>query len=87
MKSNTVNGFILTGGLRPQTLCEVLGFLFDRRRRRAVHGLTMVRRAYEHVLLTAVLEGVRPVRRQYYEDYVDALSILGARALLIAKSL
>jgi hypothetical protein len=52
-----------------------------------VHGLRMLRRAYEHVLVMATLEGVRPVRRPYYEGYVDALTILGARAALIARSL
>ena len=65
----------------------MLNLLFDRRARRAVHGLVMLRRAYEHVLVMATLEGVRPVRRPYYEDYVDALNILGARAALIARSL
>ena len=50
-------------------------------------GLMMLRRAYEHVLVMATLEGVRPVRRPYYEDYVDALRILGARAEFIARSL
>ena len=37
--------------------------------------------------ISATLEGVRPVRTPYYEDYVDALNILGARAALIARSL
>jgi hypothetical protein len=84
MESNVVNGFTRTGGLCPR---EVLTLLFNRRARRAVQGLVMLRRAYEHVLVTATLEGVRPVRRPYYEDYVDALDILGARAAWIAKSL
>ena len=48
--------------------------------------MVMLRRAYEYVLVMAALEGVRPVRRPYYEGYVDALDILGARAVLIAKS-
>jgi hypothetical protein len=47
----------------------------------------MLRRSYEHLLVTATLEGVRPVRSPYYEDYVDALDILGARAAMIARSL
>jgi hypothetical protein len=47
----------------------------------------MLRRAYEYVLVMAALEGVRPVRGPYYEDYVDALAILGARAAVIARSL
>jgi hypothetical protein len=87
MKSNPVNGFALTGWLWPQDIHEVLCLLFSRRARRAVHGLVMLRRAYEYLLVMATLEGVRPVRRPYYEDYVDALNILGARALMIARNL
>jgi len=87
MKSDTVNGFARTGWLCPGDIQEVLCLLFSRRARRAVQGLVMLRRAYEHVLVTATLEGVRPVRRSYYEDYVDALNILGARAVMIARSL
>jgi hypothetical protein len=34
----------------------------------------------------AALEGVRGARSEYFEDYVDALNILGARATLIAKN-
>lgn len=66
---------------------EASTLLFSRRARRAVHGMVMLRRAYEYVLVMATLEGVRPVRRPYYEGYVDALNILGARAVLIAKAL
>ena len=58
--------------------------LVSRRTRRALQGLVKLRRAYEHVLVMATLEGVRPVRRPYYQDYVDALGILGARATAIA---
>ncbi len=87
MKSNAVSGFTRTGRLCPANIGEVLTLLFSRRARRAVQGLVMLRRAYEHVLVMATLEGVRPVRRPYYEDYVDALNILGARAALIARSL
>jgi hypothetical protein len=87
MKSNPVNGFALTGWLCPQDIREVLCLLFSRRARRAVHGLVMLRRAYEYLLVMATLEGVRPVRRPYYEDYVDALNILGARAVMIARNL
>jgi hypothetical protein len=47
----------------------------------------MLRRAYEHVLVTATLEGARQERRPYYEDCVDALNILSARATLIARNL
>jgi len=53
--------------------------------RRALLGLVRLRRAYEHVLVMATLEGVRPVRRAYYQDYVDALTILGAQAMAIAQ--
>jgi hypothetical protein len=59
--------------------------LLSRRTRRALQGLVRLRRAYEHVLVMATLEGVRPVRRAYYQDYVDALGILGARAMAIAQ--
>jgi hypothetical protein len=84
MKSN---GLTETGGFCPRNLDEVATLLFSRRARHAVQGLVMLRRAYEYVLVMATLEGVRPVRRPYYEDYVDALNILGARAALIARSL
>jgi hypothetical protein len=47
----------------------------------------MLHRAYEHVLVMAALEGLRPEQGPYYEDYVDALTILGARAAVIARSL
>ena len=59
--------------------------LLSRRTRRALQGLTKLRRAYEHVLVMATLEGVQPVRRVYYQDYVDALGIIGARAAAIAQ--
>ena len=87
MKTKPVNGFIRRGCMFPTALGEVSTLLFNRRARRAVRGLVLLRRAYEHVLVMATLEGVRPVRRPYYEDYVDALNILGARAVLIARSL
>jgi hypothetical protein len=61
--------------------------LFDRRSRQAVYGLVMLRRAFEHVLVTAVIEGVLPTPRPYYDGYVDALNILGAKAALIARTL
>jgi hypothetical protein len=82
MKSNVVNGF----GLCPQTIHQASTLLFSRRTRRAVNGLVMLRRAHEHVLVTAALEGVRGARSAYYEDYVDALNILGARAAMIARN-
>jgi hypothetical protein len=52
-----------------------------------VLGLVKLRRAYEHVLVMAALEGAREIRRPYYEAYVDALEILGARALFVAGAL
>jgi hypothetical protein len=61
--------------------------LLNRRARQAVHGLVMLRRAHEHVLVMAALEGVRADRRPYYEGYVDALEILGTRALWVARAL
>jgi hypothetical protein len=85
MKRNMVIGYI--PGFRPHSANEMLALLFSRRARRAVQGLALLRRAYEHVLVMATLEGVRPVRRTYYEAYVDALNILGARATLISRSL
>jgi hypothetical protein len=87
MKNSVLNELTVTACVFPQSMREVSTLLFSRRARRAVHGLLMLRRAYEHVLVMATLEGVRPVRRPYYEGYVDALTILGARAALIARSL
>jgi hypothetical protein len=65
----------------------VVDLLFSRRVRQGVEGLVVLRRVYEYVFVMAALEGAREVRRPCYEGYVDALEILGARALLIAKSL
>jgi hypothetical protein len=39
------------------------------------------------VLVIAALEGSREDSGLYYEAYVDALEILGARALWVAKTL
>jgi hypothetical protein len=61
--------------------------VFSRRARRAVRGLAMVRRAYEHVLVMAAVEGSRPAHEAYYQGYVDALEILVARAALVASTL
>ena len=61
-----------------QTIHEWTGLLFNRRARRALRGAVTLRRAYEHVVMMAVMEGVRAVRRPYYEGYVDALRVLGA---------
>jgi hypothetical protein len=47
----------------------------------------MLRRAYEHVLVMAALAGAQDDRRAYYEGYVDALEILGGRALVVARAL
>ena len=63
-------------------------WLLSRRARRAMRGIAVLRRSYEHVLVTAALEGARDGQQEpYYEAYVDALEILGARALLVAKTL
>ena len=72
---------------RPQLLCGVIGSLFNSRARQTVRGLAMLRRTYEYVLVMAALEGAREDRALYYEGYVDALELLGARALWVAKTL
>jgi hypothetical protein len=88
MKANDlVRGFALTGGVFSIGLREVPALLFSRRARRAVRGLVILRRAYEYVVVMAALEGVQPAARPYYEAYVDALTILGARATSVAKAL
>jgi hypothetical protein len=66
-------------------LQELAALLFSRRARRAVHGRLRLRRAYEYVLVMAVMEGTRPTR-PYYEGYVDALNLLGAKAASIART-
>jgi hypothetical protein len=70
---NAAGGFILTGGAFSMGLREMATLLCSRRARRALRGLILLRRVYEHVLVLATLEGVRAVRRPYYEGYVDAL--------------
>jgi len=65
----------------------VIGSLFNSRARQTVRGLAMLRRTYEYVLVMAALEGTREDHGLYYEGYVDALEILGARALWVAKTL
>jgi hypothetical protein len=65
----------------------LVALVFSRRARRAVRGVDLLRRSHEHLVLMAVLEGSRPVPGPYYEGYLDALEILGARALLVAKTL
>jgi hypothetical protein len=72
---------------RPQLLCGVIGSLFNSRARQTVRGLAMLRRTYEYVLVMAALEGSREDSGLYYEAYVDALEILGGRALWVAKTL
>jgi hypothetical protein len=72
---------------RPQLLCGVIGSLFNSRARQTVHGLATLRRTYEYVLVMAALEGVRPDHERYYEAYVDALEIVSARAVWVAKAL
>ena len=66
---------------------EVVFMLFSRQARRTVYGLVVLRRTHEYVLVRAALEGARDGRKAYYEGYVDALEILGAKALLLAKAL
>jgi hypothetical protein len=66
---------------------EVVYLLLSPRARRTVYGLVVLRRTHEYVLVMAALEGARDDRRTYYEGYVDALEILGARALWLAKAL
>ena len=66
---------------------EVVFMLFSRQARRTVYGLVVLRRTHEYVLVRAALEGARDDRKAYYEGYVDALEILGAKALLLAKAL
>jgi hypothetical protein len=68
-------------------LREVPTLMFSRRARRAVRGLVILRRAYEYLVVMAALQGVEPVPSAYYEAYVDALNILGARATSVARSL
>jgi hypothetical protein len=82
-----MNGFTLTGRAAPIGTRELARLLFSGRARRAVRGLTLLRRAYDHVFVVATLEGMRPIRRPYYEAYVDALNILAAKATLIARAL
>jgi len=72
---------------RPLLLCGVVMSLFNRRAREAMRGLKTLRRTYEYVLVMAALEGARDNRRPYYEAYVDALEIVSARALWVARAL
>jgi hypothetical protein len=62
-------------------------WLLDRQVQQAVEGLALLRRAYEHVLVLAVLEGAQAVRRDDYEGYVDALRLLSSKAEFIARKL
>ena len=66
---------------------EMMCLLFSRHARRTVYGLVVLRRTHEYLLVRAALEGTREDREAYYEGYVDALEILGAKALLLAKAL
>ena len=55
---------------------------------RAVRGLALLRRAYEHVLVLAVIEGTKqPACGSSYQANVDALSLLGEMAELVAREL
>jgi hypothetical protein len=78
---NALNGFTLR--LPREMVC----LLFSRHARRTVYGLVVLRRTHEYVLVMAALEGARDDRTAYYEGYVDALEILGAKALRLAKAL
>jgi hypothetical protein len=62
-------------------------WLLDRQVQQAVEGLALLRRAYEHVLVLAVLEGAQAVRRDDYEGDVDALRLLSSKAEFIARKL
>ncbi len=79
--------FTASGRVWPIGVRGWLTLLCSRRARRALRGLIVLRRAYEHVLVMATLEGVRTVRRPYYEGYVDALNVLVAKAASIARLL
>jgi hypothetical protein len=72
---------------KPLLLWGVIGSLFNSRARQTVRGLATLRRTYEYVLVMAALEGARDNRRPYYEAYVDALEIVSARALWVARTL
>ena len=75
-------------GAGQRLVWEVSHWQFSSRARRAVRGIEVLRRSYEYVLVMAALEGTRDGQpRPYYEAYVDALEILGMRAMLVAKSL
>jgi hypothetical protein len=63
---------------------KLYALVCDRRGRRALQGLAVLRRTYERASVMAALEGGREVRRPYYQDYVDALEIIGVRAEWIA---
>jgi hypothetical protein len=65
----------------------VIGSLFNSRARQTVRGLATLRRTYEYVLVMAALEGACENRALYYEAYVDALELVSARALWVAKAL
>lgn len=68
-------------------LCELSTLLLSRRARRTLHGLVVLRRAHEHVLMTAGLEAAFGIRGPYYEAHMDALSILSSRAGWVARAL
>jgi hypothetical protein len=74
-----------------ETVCERVALttylLFNTHARTTLQGLRMLRRAHEHVLVMAALEGARDIPRPYYQAYVDALEILSNKALLVARTL
>jgi hypothetical protein len=79
-----MTGLVWTNGL---PLAALPALLFSRRARRAVHGMVRLRRAYEYVVVAAVLEGAGGAHGPYYDGYVAAMQILSARAALIARAL
>jgi hypothetical protein len=52
-----------------------------------VHGLVVLRRAHEHVLMMAGLEAAWGIRGPYYDAYMDALGVLSISAGWVARAL
>ena len=71
----------------PIGLCELLTLMLDQRARRALRGLMMLRRVYEHVLVMATVEHSRAGSSIYREGYLDTLNIIVAKAAMIARTL
>jgi hypothetical protein len=64
-------------------VCGVVQWLLCSRARRAVRAIEKLRRSYEYVLVMAAAEDAL---NPHYEAYVDALEILGGRAMWVANS-